>query len=355
MKKCLCVIVLLAGLTTTNSAFGVWLYDSCSVPVGSWAGTHTEGENTVLNWVDITSPSTHKETLPNGNEECRIKGSTTIVTLNTNENWTNTGTDAGRDRLRIYGGATLNVTGGQLTNVGWMRIGASSDGGGIGVINQSGGLYRLGVARDTVFDNGRFAIGDTVTAAGSLYTISGGTLTYDTTLTACRGQLFIGDRTGQGKMVVDGAGGTIRIKNLYIGCDGTSADNVGVLEFKVGSSGVSAIQLTGTTQMHSTAAAAGRSGSAELIITLTAAPPEGDIILVNNTTSMLATSVFNLINGVASGAEGSLVSASFDGITYYWNLTYKGGPDGKDIVLVVPEPATIALLSLGLLAIRRRK
>ena len=315
MKKLLVLIILCVGLMTT-SAFGAWLYDSCQAPVGAWNGWHygTDGETAFNNWVAVGSvpwpPGAPEASPPTGNEEVVVRYQTTVVTLNSNEDWTSAGTDANRGRLRIYNGAVLNETGGRLTNVGWMRIGESSGGTDAGAQNgtmtQSGGLFRMGVSKDA----GKFVIGDKTAFVGSTYTISGGTLTYDTSLTACTAQIYIGDRgNGHGKMIVDGPGGTIKMKNLYVGTDSTSTGNVGVLQFNIGASGVSAIQLTGTTAMN---LATGSGNSAELIITLTAAPPTGPILLVDNGTAMVAASVFNLINGAVSGAEGSTVSASLD-------------------------------------------
>jgi len=58
--------------------------------------------------------------------------------------------------------------------------------------------------------------------------------------------------------------------------------------------------------------------------------------------------------------NGDLVKLNFGGADHFYRLRYdydiasgKAG-SGNDIALI-PEPATIALLSLGLLAIRRKK
>jgi len=349
MKKWLSVIVLCVGLMTANAFAAGWLYDSCSVPVGNWAGTHEEGEDTVWNWVEIGSvpwpPGTPQANKPTGEDEVLIRYPGTEVTINTDESWNITGTEANRGRIRVYGGAKLTIeSGAKLTDVGWMRVGESSGGATLhGTVVQTGGLLELGKSKD----KGKLVIGDKMANVGSSYTISGGTIGFSAD---ADGQLFIGGRGGKGKFVVDGTGAVIQLKNLYVGSDGTSVNNAGQLEFKVGASGVAAIQLAGTTTMEQATG-----DSAELIVTLTAAPPVGDILLVDNTTSMAGTSVFDMVNGVAGGEEGDLVTLTFGANTYYYLLTYVGGTDGKDIVLVVPEPATIALLSLGLLAIRRRK
>jgi hypothetical protein len=62
-----------------------------------------------------------------------------------------------------------------------------------------------------------------------------------------------------------------------------------------------------------------------LSIGLTAIPPREDVTLV--TASVPAQGIFDGL------PEGSEISANYDGHTYRWTLTYRGGPRGTDMVL----------------------
>ena len=67
-------------------------------------------------------------------------------------------------------------------------------------------------------------------------------------------------------------------------------------------------------------------GTCRLQINLLAAPPAGDILLIG---------AANRCRGAFTGlAEGGAVRAEFDGKTYEWNLTYRGGSNGCDVVLL---------------------
>jgi len=96
-------------------------------------------------------------------------------------------------------------------------------------------------------------------------------------------------------------------------------------------------------------------------------------IIVELTAAPLAeTTLFNLVDaaGAISGGNGGkfknqwgrtvgngagYISADFAGTTYWFDLNYAGGT-GNDVVLtLVPEPATLGLLSLGGLVLARRR
>ncbi|HTP33755.1 MAG TPA: hypothetical protein VMJ75_16365 [Candidatus Acidoferrales bacterium] len=61
-------------------------------------------------------------------------------------------------------------------------------------------------------------------------------------------------------------------------------------------------------------------------ISLRAVPPREDTTLVSSGVP---------IKGVFNGLpEGSQITASYEGVTYRWALTYRGGPSGHDLVLL---------------------
>ncbi len=70
-------------------------------------------------------------------------------------------------------------------------------------------------------------------------------------------------------------------------------------------------------------------GSCRLKIHLLAAPPSGDILLIG--ASHPCTGTFTGL------PEGSAVRATFEGKTYEWKLTYRGGPKKCDIMLTDPR------------------
>ncbi|MGH7972741.1 MAG: hypothetical protein ACREIC_28845, partial [Limisphaerales bacterium] len=66
-------------------------------------------------------------------------------------------------------------------------------------------------------------------------------------------------------------------------------------------------------------------GSCRLLVNLLSAPPSGDIVLIG---------CANLCHGAFTDLpEGGTVRAAFDGNTYEWKLTYRGGPNKCDILL----------------------
>jgi pectate lyase len=73
-------------------------------------------------------------------------------------------------------------------------------------------------------------------------------------------------------------------------------------------------------------------GTCRLQIHLLAAPPSDDILLIGSA---------NACKGTFTGlAEGAAVRAEFDGKTYEWKLTYRGGAKRCDILLTSPRVAT---------------
>jgi hypothetical protein len=301
-----------------------------------------------MNWVDELGNHVAK---PDGQYEVKIKHPGSVITLDTVEGgWSYTGNGT---RLRVYQGATLNIVdGGGLTGFGWIRIGEQTGTPEqYGFLNQSGGIVFL----KNFKESGKLGIGDGYgIKPGSTYTMSGGILTYDAIDPGCDGQLIIGSRDGEGTFVVIGNAPQIHLKNLYVAGDNSSdvPYNYGTaaLKFMVGSNGVSPIVLDSTAYINQ-----GSDTVANLIVSLTSAPPIGeDILLVDATTTIHG--VFSSLNG-GSAAEGASVTLNFGTANYNYALTYAGGLDGRDISLLwVPESATVALIVLGsLLSIIKRR
>jgi hypothetical protein len=331
------VALIASGVSATTS------YNWISNAVADW------DDNDGASWTDELGTLIRK---PNGQYEVKIKNPGSIARLDTVEgDWSVKGAGT---RLRIYEGATLNIVdGGELNGFGWIRIGeVSGVNEQIGFLNQSGGKIFL----RNLKEKGKLCIGDGAgIKPGSTYTMSGGILTYDVADPTCAGQLVIGSRDGEGTFVVVGDAPVIQMENLYIAGDSVSAGDpydfgTATLKFLVGSNGVSPINLAGTAYIDQ-----GTNSLANLIVGLTAAPPINENILLVNANSPIQ-GMFDSLNG-SSAAEGARVSLGFSDAIYNYALTYCGGDDGKDIMLLhAPEPATAILIALGgLLSIRKKR
>lgn len=296
----------------------------CLLVNGAFAST--EWNNQVGQWNEAHRWSNG---VPIGDEEVKIRGSDTECVLNSSQvysSWSN-------NRVRVYEDATLIIAGGELVGPGWMRVGA----GNPGTVLQTGGMLKFQKGKDT----SRLVIGDSGGSDGS-YTISGGTITYDTT-DGGLGQLIIGDRGGMGTLTVFGGGSVIDMGSLHVGGREAGRGADGTLEFIINGIGVTPIQVNDVILDPD-----GDSSTAALVVDLIGIG-DGDLVpeylLVDNTGSDPVDGIFD------SMPEGTVVT--LDTTAYY--LTYMGGT-GNDIMLV-PEPATVALLGLGglIAAVRRRR
>jgi len=313
MKR-LSVVVLLVSLISSN-AFAVTSFNWDPNQVGNW--------NDPNKWLDEKdSPA---GSIPDGNAQIQIRRSGSQCTLDTTigKDWT----DA--QRLRVYDGAVLNIVdGGNLLGASWLRVGTAD---GPAKMNQTGGVVRI----ERGSDNSKLHIGDAKGSQGSAYTISGGTLTY----LDGDGSLWTGYRGGEGKFTVVGTGPKIQMRKLYVGGGMSTKAATGTLEFKVGSGGVSPIQISNNVYIDQD----GEGSKANLIVSATAAPPQTTIVLIENTRSSGVEGIFDTVNGKPA-PEGAPVVLSYGGTDYRYKLTYQydAGEDGNnnDIALIyVSGPA----------------
>lgn len=288
MKK-LIVAVLLVSLVGSNAlgaASNNWFHQT-----GNW--------NDASKWDPC---------IPDGSSEIQIRYGDSSCTLNTGvgASWANT------NRLRVFGDANLTiVNGGDLAGVCWMRVGTAE---GPGHLMQTGGTIHLKRGRD----NTKFQVGDANGSQGSAYTMSGGTLTY----TDGEGSLWLGCRGGEGKLTVVGTGPKIQMKKLYVGGDIGAKAAAGTLEFRIGSDGVSPVEISGGISIDP----AGTDSTANLLVSATAAPPKADIVLIRNTGGGSVTGTFDAVqdaNGTRAGTEDAPVILNYGGTDYNYRLTYK--------------------------------
>ena len=238
-----------------------------------------------------------------------------------------------------------------------LRVGSNTAGG----TTYTGTVYQsAGTVTATNIYLGYGGSNGTLIGTGS-YDISGGSLTCSTALTVGGGRNTSGAQQTVGKFTVDGAGATtISVTALRVGgTDVTTTTNSGTLEFKLGS-GVTAISCTSVSLD-----AGGANATTNLVVALTDEDvPPPVIVLVKTSGVGAVTGTFDTVSGdqtpLTRAEEGDTVVLSTPlGVQYTYNLSYiynaEAGTfgNGNDIALV-PEPATIALLSLGLLAAVRR-
>ncbi|MBN1788702.1 MAG: PEP-CTERM sorting domain-containing protein [Sedimentisphaerales bacterium] len=316
MKLKLFTILLLAGVLVSTTSASIY-------PTGSG------------NWAEPTLWDKGYVPLDDGDEIKIGNGDGYTVTVNTDVGAYNlTKIDTARDcTLLITEGASLQT--GREMHIG--DAGMSGSGTDIGYLTQTGG---------TLTNEGKLQIGYKLGGDGT-YTISGGALT------GSGGRIYVGCSSADGSigtLKVVGSAATITQGNMmYIANDSSSSSGntgTGTIEFELAADGtVSPIHVTETIvdSMNEEAALA------QLIVTATGADPVAPLLLIENTSGELVRGMFDTVNGVA-GVEGAYVPVG----SSVYQLTYTGG-DGNDIMLLIPEPATLALLSLGVFIVRKKK
>jgi hypothetical protein len=279
-------------------------------------------------------------------------------------------------RIRLSGGgptdptpAKINVSTGGSIKIAEFRVGdggISGTSGGVGQVTQTGGIVTMIASSSGTSFSRNLTIGrggNSGPVAKGQYIISGGTLNYADTdmfgdpVSFNDAKLLVGTGSNgttltEGTFTVVGGTATIKMKELLVGYDGSRTGHKGTMEFQIVNGAVSAVQLTKTVSLNTLGAGA----TANLLVSLTSGTPLSAILLIENTsTTGVVNGVFNTLNG-GSAAEGA--TTVLGGNTYALTYAYVGSGDSiaNDVALVlIPEPATIALLSLGLFVIRRKK
>jgi hypothetical protein len=263
----------------------------------------------------------------------------------------------------VPGTATLNILAGadvQTTATTGVRIGRAVQAGQLvgsstGVVNQTGG--RLVVTTGT---NGlRLSQADGGVVADSLYVISGGSVRGGLNTGSMTAPLNVGATTtsfNRAEFRVVGSGPTeIRFEDARF-TPSTTGTGLGqtVLRFDLDAGGVT--PLIAEDELRVTGAS-----NALLEINLIGLAPQQDITLITADRITGSATPFQAFSNAPDGAE---VMATFNGITYTWNVRYTDGSDDGvldasvvlDFVSAVPEPSSLALLGLaGVTLVRRRR
>jgi len=315
----------------------------CLMASGVYA---TNSATATGNWTDASVWSGTGGVPTNDGDEVKIGGNSTNLGLTVTVN-----TDIGSfstKKIDMYNNCTLLVTGnGWIGNGREVHVGdgaAASTGTDTGYLTQTGGtveMNRSGKLQIAYKSTGATAVG--------VYTISGGTL-QGTTSSA---RMYVGCSSGDGMsgtLVVDGSGGSINfLGGMYIANDSSSASGntgTGELKFVLEADGsVSVVKV-----LESIIDSQHGMESAVAVLTIDdddfTGALDDPLLLVQNSGSSAVVGHFTGLEEGAKIAVGSKLMT----LTYQYN---SGDGTINDIALI-PEPATIALLSLGLFIIRRK-
>ena len=254
----------------------------------------------------------------------------------------------------ISGRATLKIgTGGSIGIGNEFQISdTNAVGGKTGEVNQTGGTVSTFLGSTA----GKIEVGYKLNGVG-YYTISGGSIGFSGSTND--GQIIVGGAGGTGAtgtFTVRGSAATIDTNNFLVGTKDSAGayPGTGTVKFELGDS-VSPIKVASKVIIDPIGTAV-----ANLVVALIDenAPPSV-IVLIKTSSGNAVLGKFDQVNGggAGTGDEGDTVVLTTPLGTYTrtYTLTYLYNADGtaNDIALV-PEPATIALLGLGLLALVRR-
>jgi len=245
----------------------------------------------------------------------------------------------------------VNQTGGTVTSNNWVTIG--EDSGGQGQYNISAGSLTTNDL--AVGQAGAGAVGTN----GELNVSGTGNVTVNSALFVGREEFGAAGATGT--VELDGSTGVFTVfGDAYFGGNAgnpLAGDATGDLSFIADAGGVTVADVHGSLFLNDGTTA----GGSNLLVDLTA---DASFATFGTTGTaieyLLVDNINNAVSGTFAGlAEGATISIG-GGKT--GTLSYVGGDDGNDIVLnlfvtAVPEPSTVALVSLGLFGLvsRRRR
>jgi len=345
MKLRFLVLVLIGLMATSTFAAttGTWIQSpvvQCGGMGGNWTDT-SMWKSSALPVITTNTGDEVKLTTP--------KGKTIINSAVGNYNCKLTmagGTnDIDKHRMEILSGSI---------GVGQFQIGhgGSTDKGKWGSVVQTGGT----VSAEKLMLGYYGTRTQLPLLAHGEYTISGGTLQSNSGMSTNTGRLLIGagittgstTANNEGVLTIIGGASTISMKELYVGGYSTFV-GTGTINYKIKSDGVSQITVSNGITLPA-------AGVANLNVVMCESYLGEDIVLIENTGASAVSGAFDLINGIAAieGAEIILGSCADYTLTYEYDASTGAHTGGNDIALI-PEPATIALLGLGLIAIRRKK
>jgi len=340
--------LLLVGLmaaSTLAATLDQWVQDGATLS-GDW--------HTATMWKKSVVPA---PTTNGTGDEIKLNGSTAQLVQSVATLTQDFGSATNNNRLTVAGGGSdanlckIVVQSG-TSYFADARIGhkGSTDKGSWGAVEQTGGTVNIGTLQV-----GYYGTRTQTTLAKGTYKISGGTLQSFGSYSG-RLQVGCGLTTGgtsantEGVFTVEGKLGTVSMAELYVGGYSTFVGK-GTLEFKtVNATGVSRITVSNGITLD-----LGGDNSITNLVVSNSGGYLGDIILVENTGGGAVSGLFDSLNGgsAAQDAQVTIAGASYT-LTYVYNAATGAHTGGNDIALI-PEPATIALLSLGLIAIRRNK
>lgn len=257
------------------------------------------------------------------------------------------------------GSLIIDAGGKYMIATGYQTCGqkATSYADGFALVVQNGGQYvNAGVmASASDSQKGTLMTYTTANTYGHVIISGAGTI-FDS-------RFVSGGRAGQtqvrhGMLEVQGAGSTINIGSLSPSGNNVTMNYKFVTDVTGAVSKVNIDTLLSFKQGYS----ASHTANVSLLeLVLNAAPTVGDqIVLFDLTDAAVRT---GLLGGIAGNlvSEGGTVMGllgpdQLTGTKYYFSLTYAGGESGNDVILTaVPEPATMALLSLGGLLLARKR
>ncbi|MFA5293262.1 MAG: PEP-CTERM sorting domain-containing protein [Phycisphaerae bacterium] len=329
--KMKCFIVLLVCLMVSGAYASVYPLTS-----GNWSDA--------ANWSKSVVPPDSGDEIKLVGSESAETGQDFVITVNSTQiNYATTKIDTAR-------GSTLLVTDGYIGSGREMHIGdagASGNGSDDGFLTITGGTVDITGSGKLFIGYKAHAVDNAITGAkGGTVSISGGYLI------GTAGRIYVACASADGsigKLSVTGSDAVISMGGqMYIANDSSSASgNTGnaTVEFNVVDGDVSKIQVLETIIDSQDEEAA----VATLLVNSSGAVPTGDIVLIENTGTA------DVVGEFDNAAEGAQFNVG--GVIMTLTYQYAAGVDEvtNDIALLIPEPATIALLSLGMFIIRRKK